>query len=108
MAEQKRHRDVPQGAFFGKALPSASAPKAQINMSRRIIQTKTPPTANGGGVFSFRAGNKPQATSAICNRIFFMAFFSSWRIRSADTPYLSASSCSVDLLSDNQRSRRIS
>ena len=73
-----------------------------------IIQTKTPPTANGGGVFSFRAGNKPQATSAICTRIFFMAFFSSWRIRSADTPYLSASSCNVDLLSDNQRSRRIS
>src|SRR5690554_8236797 len=51
MAEQKRHRDVPQGAFFGKALPSASAPKSQVTVSGRIIQTKTPPTANGGGVF---------------------------------------------------------
>src|SRR5690554_6998545 len=54
------------------------------------------------------ASDQAQATSAICNLIFFIAFFSSCRIRSADTPYLSASSCNVDLLSVSQRSRRIS
>ncbi len=26
MAEQKRHMDVPQGAFFGKPYPSRSSP----------------------------------------------------------------------------------
>src|SRR5690554_831140 len=31
-----------------------------------------------------------QAASVICVRIFFMAFFSNWRMRSAEIPYLSA------------------
>lgn len=48
-----------------------------------------------------------QAT--IARRIFFMAFFSSWRTRSAETPYRSASSCSVLLLSSSsQRARMMS
>lgn len=34
---------------------------------------------------------------------FFMAFFSIWRIRSAETPYSSARSCSVVLSSSSQR-----
>ncbi len=50
--------------------------------------------ARRGG--STHAANKP--------RIFFIAFASTWRIRSAETPYSSARSCNVALLSSfNQR-----
>jgi len=39
---------------------------------------------------------------------FFMAAFSIWRMRSAETPYSSASSWSVDFFSLSQRRRRTS
>jgi hypothetical protein len=42
--------------------------------------------------------------ASITVRTFFIAFFSSWRMRSADTPNSAANSCKVDLLSSsNQR-----
>ena len=104
MAEPKRHRDVPQGACFGEGHPIAS--------SRILVYTdytnKNATNRERWWRFLNRLAEPDQAASAIFTLIFFMAFFSSWRIRSAETPYLSANSCSVDLLSDNQRSRRMS
>ena len=46
-----------------------------------------------------------QATTSFCS--FLIAFASIWRMRSADTPYRSASSCSVALGSSIQRARRM-
>jgi hypothetical protein len=43
----------------------------------------------------FIAGAWPQANAASAPFIFFIAADSIWRIRSADTPNSSASSCSV-------------
>src|SRR5690606_445279 len=93
---------------FWKGCPNPFFPEAWIKRNSGIIQTKTPPTANGGGVFRQSTSKSYQAASVICALIFFMAFFSNCRILSAETPYLSANSCNVDLLPVSQRSRRIS
>lgn len=103
MAEPKRPRDGPKESVLeSRTQPRLARIKSPVYKQKRH-QPRTVVAFS-----AFELARKPQATSAICTRIFFMAFFSSWRIRSADTPYLSASSCNVDLLSDNQRSRRIS
>src|SRR5690606_94528 len=47
-----------------------------------------------------------QAASMFCS--FFMPLLSIWRMRSAETPYSSASSCSVALGSTSQRRSRMS
>src|SRR3546814_13012638 len=45
----------------------------------------------------------PQAANSAF--IFFSAFASTWRMRSAETPYSSASSCKVTLLSSSSQRR---
>ncbi len=95
-------------SVFWKALPTCFLTNVRNEVVRGLYKQKRHQPRTVVAFSAFELARKPQATSAICTRIFFMAFFSSWRIRSADTPYLSASSCNVDLLSDNQRSRRIS
>ena len=55
-----------------------------------------------GGLDSYQA-----ASGAASFRSFRIAFASIWRIRSAETPYSAASSCSVALDSPIQRARRI-
>src|SRR5690554_1709646 len=108
MAEPKRHRDVPQERFRER-LPESLLPGGMDKKECTDYTNKNATNRERWWRFQTpRANDQLQATSAICNLIFFIAFFSSCRIRSADTPYLSASSCNVDLLSVSQRSRRIS
>src|SRR5690554_6045610 len=96
------------GAFFGKATPIPSSRRHGLKGMHGLYKQKRHQPRTVVAFSKPGASDQAQATSAICNLIFFIAFFSSCRIRSADTPYLSASSCNVDLLSVSQRSRRIS
>src|SRR5690554_6900439 len=105
--------EAPQGcaarSVFWKGPPKRFRPQVSGNCQWTDYTNKNATNRERWWRFQTpRANDQLQATSAICNLIFFIAFFSSWRIRSADTPYLSASSCNVDLLSVSQRSRRIS
>ena len=61
--------------------------------------------ASGGASMSASRG-KDQVFIAVRRR--FNACFSTWRIRSAETPYRSASSCRVSLLSPSHRALRTS
>ncbi len=73
-------------------------------------QMKTPRRNDTGGAFSCvrRECYAAMAASPIFWRSFFMAFFSSWRMRSALTPYTSAKSCNVALSSVSQRRCKMS
>src|SRR6187402_2700438 len=63
-------------------------------------QRKTAPPGGRSGSYAQRGTQAAMAT-----RIFFMAFASIWRMRSAETPYSSARSCSVALLSSASQRR---
>jgi hypothetical protein len=61
--------------------------------------------AGTGPAFDPAAAVAGKAGCAICPRIVFIALLSIWRMRSADTPYSSASSCSVDVESSSRSQR---
>jgi len=61
---------------------------------------------SGAIIFIARCRQQPYAANNAF--IFFSAFASSWRMRSAETPYSSASSCSVAFGSPRKRRLRIS
>ena len=84
-----RVNPLPQGLFdpVGAGLPA-----------KRPAMEKKPPASTRTGGFDSRADH-----TVINALTLFIAFFSNWRIRSADTLYFSANSCNVAFSSANQR-----
>ena len=102
------HPDQPRrrARYAGRAVARAGtgdARRISRAMARQRSARKTPATAGVSVCPPRRPGLRARA---ICARIDFSALLSIWRMRSADTPYSSARSCSV--AGSSSRSQRAS